>query len=322
MKLRSTAIHYAICLFAFALLVACDSNTLQEAADGWSTETKHSPVQGDQFIAQTQIELDTLPGAFKQITITCTEKSKQLEVELGLFGDATSDPAFIVTRLGGLELFTGGPMINGKGVTAGSKDPVDASDLVALGGFKNVAMLRQTRGSSDMANSVLAQLPFAVELESNLGTIAYEIPRSQKIMDVVNRCVPSPQPVAAPVAEQPIVDPVEQPASPTTDAQPFAVESEENDTSNSDAPPSPQSSENVAPPPPENLDPQFPFSAQLLDPRGRIVIQSGPSVLSSNVTSVETGTHVHASSKEGKWISIQLEDGRVGFVRQKQLQFE
>lgn len=73
---------------------------------------------------------------------------------------------------------------------------------------------------------------------------------------------------------------------------------------------------------PENPTTEFPYSARLTDSRGKIVIQSGPSVFSKNVESVPTGIHVQASSKEGKWISVQLDDGKIGFVRQTQLQFD
>ncbi len=68
-------------------------------------------------------------------------------------------------------------------------------------------------------------------------------------------------------------------------------------------------------------DPSDDFSLQvtLIDARGEIVIQSEPSVFSKNIDTVVSGTIAYASTLDGKWIKIKTSDGRLGFVRKRQL---
>jgi hypothetical protein len=66
----------------------------------------------------------------------------------------------------------------------------------------------------------------------------------------------------------------------------------------------------------------FPYQAVVDDSRGKIVVQGGPSVFYENVEVIRSGTTVRAAKKTGKWISVQLADGKVGYVRQKQLKFQ
>lgn len=64
---------------------------------------------------------------------------------------------------------------------------------------------------------------------------------------------------------------------------------------------------------------RFIYPAQLVDRRGKIVLQSEPRMSSRNVATLLAGSRVFASSNEGKWIEIQTQDGQVGFVRLRQL---
>lgn len=70
-----------------------------------------------------------------------------------------------------------------------------------------------------------------------------------------------------------------------------------------------------------NPDSQFPYEAEISEPRGQVVLQSGPSVFSSNLAKVSNGTHVHAASSSGRFIKIQLASGEIGYVRDKELIF-
>ena len=63
----------------------------------------------------------------------------------------------------------------------------------------------------------------------------------------------------------------------------------------------------------------FPRQARLVDPRGKVVVQSGPSLFSKNVATLQAGETVRASAVDGKWVEVLLGDGRTGFVRHKQL---
>jgi hypothetical protein len=112
-------------------------------------------------------------------------------------------------------------------------------------------------------------------------------------------------------------------AQPDPDASaPYVIEPDITDASETDINSSSHPKEVRSTLAPGGLSTEFPLSAHLVDSRGKVVIQSRASVFSKNVTSVATGVHVQASSKEGKWISVQLDDGRVGFVRERQLQFD
>lgn len=68
-------------------------------------------------------------------------------------------------------------------------------------------------------------------------------------------------------------------------------------------------------------DKDFPFRARLVDSRGVVVLQSGPGITSRNVTRLDAGNLIRAESVDGKWIRVKTNDGLVGFVRAKQLEF-
>ena len=72
----------------------------------------------------------------------------------------------------------------------------------------------------------------------------------------------------------------------------------------------------------EDSDSDYPYAAHLFDERGKVVIQSRPSVFYKNTDTLPSGSTVHAASKVGKWISVRLENGQVGFVRLRQLRFD
>lgn len=71
---------------------------------------------------------------------------------------------------------------------------------------------------------------------------------------------------------------------------------------------------------PPSLGPVFPYTAWISEPRGKVVLQAGPSMFSKNVADIPNGTQVLAQSREGKWIQIHTTAG-VGFVRNKELTF-
>lgn len=70
-----------------------------------------------------------------------------------------------------------------------------------------------------------------------------------------------------------------------------------------------------------DVDGAFPFPARIVDRRDEIVLQSGPGITSRNIAKLATGTVVQADSTEGKWIRVKTDDGLIGFVRRKQLDF-
>lgn len=72
----------------------------------------------------------------------------------------------------------------------------------------------------------------------------------------------------------------------------------------------------------KNFDPaSFPYRARLVDSNERVVIQSKPAMTSKNIEVLAAGDIVHASSKDGKWIAVSIHDGRIGYVRKRQLEF-
>lgn len=79
-------------------------------------------------------------------------------------------------------------------------------------------------------------------------------------------------------------------------------------------------SEAAAPLPTVTVSGGFPLQARLVDARGKVVIQSGPSLFSKNVATLQSGEPVRAAAVDAKWVAVLLGDGRTGFVRQKQLQ--
>jgi hypothetical protein len=69
-------------------------------------------------------------------------------------------------------------------------------------------------------------------------------------------------------------------------------------------------------------DGEFTYKANLVDSRGTIVLQSGPSVLAANVEKLQSGDSVTTAGRSGKWIKVRTSSGLIGYVRQKQLQFQ
>lgn len=65
----------------------------------------------------------------------------------------------------------------------------------------------------------------------------------------------------------------------------------------------------------------FAYEATLDDFKGQVVVQSKPSVMGDNVAELPAGTQVRASAQEGKWVLIKTYDGKVGYVRGRQLKF-
>lgn len=61
--------------------------------------------------------------------------------------------------------------------------------------------------------------------------------------------------------------------------------------------------------------------ARLVDNRGKIVLQSGPSMFSRNVAELPAGTAVRAEVTGEKWVRVTTDSGLVGYVRKKQLSF-
>lgn len=66
----------------------------------------------------------------------------------------------------------------------------------------------------------------------------------------------------------------------------------------------------------------FQYKAIISKSSGKVVIQSGPSIFSKNVSSLSPGTLVMAESMDGKWIRIQTDTGISGFVKSKELEFQ
>lgn len=163
----------------------------QESSDGWAFESKQSPVQGTQYIAAQLAGAGTDADPFKKITITCVERGKQLTAQL-LLESKLTDASFTLEPVYSL-LLTPVDAIKGSAVTAQNKAPFEAYRLFEVKDYKNVASLRlNTNNNTNAAGNLAPSLPLAVELESNLGTILYEIPRSELVMSVVSRCVPDP----------------------------------------------------------------------------------------------------------------------------------
>ncbi|WP_245559596.1 SH3 domain-containing protein [Luteimonas mephitis] len=73
---------------------------------------------------------------------------------------------------------------------------------------------------------------------------------------------------------------------------------------------------------PQAYGDEFTHKAILVDSRGTIVLQSGPSILSANVDKLQSGDSVFTAGRDGKWIKVRTNNGLVGYVRQKQLQFQ
>ena len=57
------------------------------------------------------------------------------------------------------------------------------------------------------------------------------------------------------------------------------------------------------------------------DFKGQVVLQSKPSMMGDNVAKLAAGSPVRASAREGKWGLIKTYDGKVGYVRGRQLKF-
>jgi hypothetical protein len=74
----------------------------------------------------------------------------------------------------------------------------------------------------------------------------------------------------------------------------------------------------------DHVDPlirvEFPLMARISEPRGKVVLQAGPSMLSKNMATVLDGTPVLAKSRDGKWVQIYTPAG-IGYVQQKELAF-
>jgi len=68
------------------------------------------------------------------------------------------------------------------------------------------------------------------------------------------------------------------------------------------------------------LDQEFPHTAWISEPRGKVVLQAGPSMFSKNLADIPNGTQVLARTRDGKWIQIHTTTG-VGFVKKKELAF-
>ena len=67
---------------------------------------------------------------------------------------------------------------------------------------------------------------------------------------------------------------------------------------------------------------EFVYRANLVDPRGVVVLQSAPSITAKNVDKLQSGTPIVAAGTEGKWIKVRTASGLIGYVRQKQLEFQ
>ena len=65
----------------------------------------------------------------------------------------------------------------------------------------------------------------------------------------------------------------------------------------------------------------FAYEATLEDFKGQVVLQSKPSMMGDNVAKLAAGSPVRASAREGKWVLIKTYDGKVGYVRGRQLKF-
>ena len=74
-------------------------------------------------------------------------------------------------------------------------------------------------------------------------------------------------------------------------------------------------------PPASSRHDGFAFDATLTDPDGVIVLQSKATMFSKNVAKLASGTRVRAARRSGEWIRVQTRDGRVGYVRRRQLVF-
>lgn len=65
----------------------------------------------------------------------------------------------------------------------------------------------------------------------------------------------------------------------------------------------------------------FPYDATLTDPDGVVVLQSKATMFSRNVAKLASGTRVRAARRSGEWIRVKTQEGRVGYVRRRQLVF-
>lgn len=163
----------------------------QESNDGWAFEVKQSPVHGPQYLATHLSGVGTEADPYRKITITCVERGKELTAELLLESDLT-DASFTLEPVISM-LLTPVDVIKGSAVAAQNQTPFEAYRLFEVKDYKNVAALRlNTNNNTNAAGNLATTLPIAVELDSNLGTILYEIPKSELVMSVINRCVPDP----------------------------------------------------------------------------------------------------------------------------------
>jgi hypothetical protein len=169
-----------------------------EADNGWATEERKSPVQGSQYIAQFSAGDGSTTDPFRQIEITCVARTKALNVTLLVQTTPPTESQFSsFTAPGGAVLF-GVPaqqltFPKGSMVSARNQTPVAAADFFQIVEFNNQASLRlDTGNNTNAAGNFLAELPMAVEMQSNVGTVLFEIPRSEAVLGVLANCAPDP----------------------------------------------------------------------------------------------------------------------------------
>lgn len=209
----------AATLAATLALSGCDrlQSLLDDAAgpdDGWATQTTQSPVHGTEYLAEFTRQLDVEHDIREQIDITCIKKEKNLSVKFYLYGDNQADPDLTTVGTGLLGIPV--QKVDGSALTARSDKPQPAwhgdNGVVAIGEYKNELVL-----NPQFIRDLPQELPLALEIRSNQGTVTFQIPKSDTVMGVVHRCV-ADQPAATSASDAATAADASSPASAVADA--------------------------------------------------------------------------------------------------------
>lgn len=197
------------------------SDTLKSVASalqpnsGWSLESRDSAVTGRQYIAKIREEIPGHDGFSKQVEINCSEETHELSTLLTINSErGDSEPEFIVDhQFSGMKFENGSLPVEGARRVTGV-DHAMSSSGAWLYSFKNQARLMSKLGvypeaDGDPAKRFASYLPMALNLESNLGTIEFAIPKTDDILNVVKKCeIPSVVPTPTTVPTLGSVEPV------------------------------------------------------------------------------------------------------------------
>ncbi len=167
-----------------------DSKPSDANETDWAIENSLSPVNGQIITAAFISGNGTISNPLRKITIACIKNTRQLEVKF------QAEPAIFNFEMQTLSMFGQSIIENvpkGRALTALKDTPINAASILRMPDNINVAELIQKDSDHQNGASYFASLlPLAIELESNIGTIVYEIPRSNLVMSVVEQCATDP----------------------------------------------------------------------------------------------------------------------------------